>query len=593
MCNSSIKKKGINIVAALMLSAALIGSNFSFGQAYDNVVYAESVSEENGTDLNIAASEIVEDGTDIVAETIDDCESEGEPSESPDLETEDQNAQQTEEAEVEELLAEDPETETKETEEISDTTAIDTAELYENLTEDEAQQEEASDGTNTDSSNAGESSEEPQSEALNDDTDNQGTDAGSTTDTNQTKPILTLRSMSLAKTYDGKALSNGDTALEVETGWKDGDGADYIFTETQTAIGSTLNKFTITPWEGTDLNEYTLDISYGDLTVTERLASQKYILTITGTSGNVMYSGQEQTLSGYTLSGRSGYEYRVEGSGDPAETLSFTIGDAAFSVTGISASGRGTSAGSYLVDISGSPVVYDAYGNNVTGEFSFEYYAGTLTIDKRSVILTSDSGKKKYDGKVLKKHNVTVSGDGFIQGEGATYTFTGKQKDVGVSYNYFDYVLNAGTSEANYTIEKVPGKLKVTKADDTEDSSESTNSSDTSGSSDGGSGDSTGSASSQEQNSTDSSSSSTISSATTVAQDQNMPDVLGAMRPIDSENNSADDGRNQEDDIKVLGARRGSTEDNTADTVFRFNIMFAAAIVASILIRRNKRYNNE
>ena len=85
-----------------------------------------------------------------------------------------------------------------------------------------------------------------------------------------------------------------------------------------------------------------------------------------------------------------------------------------------------------------------------------------FTISKRNVTLTSARAEKDYDGQALTKHEVTVGGDGFAQGEGATYHVTGTQTQPGESENAFTYTLKQGTLAENYNITEVKGKLKVT-----------------------------------------------------------------------------------------------------------------------------------
>ena len=101
----------------------------------------------------------------------------------------------------------------------------------------------------------------------------------------------------------------------------------------------------------------------------------------------------------------------------------------------------------------------DAYGSaaekTATGTAKF-------VINKRSVTLTSASDSKVYDGTALTNDTVTVTGDGFVEGEGATYNVTGSQTDVGESDNEFTYTLNEGTKAANYEIKTFKGNLKVT-----------------------------------------------------------------------------------------------------------------------------------
>lgn len=83
-------------------------------------------------------------------------------------------------------------------------------------------------------------------------------------------------------------------------------------------------------------------------------------------------------------------------------------------------------------------------------------------ITPRSVTLTSGSAERQYDGTALINHDVTVGGDDFVTGEGATYNVTGSQTDVGESDNEFTYTLNEGTKAANYEIKTFKGNLKVT-----------------------------------------------------------------------------------------------------------------------------------
>ena len=96
---------------------------------------------------------------------------------------------------------------------------------------------------------------------------------------------------------------------------------------------------------------------------------------------------------------------------------------------------------------------------NYTGSFEKTY-----KITKRSVTLTSADASKTYDGKALTNTSITVSGDGFVEGEGAEYKVTGTQTQVGNSANEFEYTLNENTLASNYDITKVVGTLTVTAA---------------------------------------------------------------------------------------------------------------------------------
>ena len=64
---------------------------------------------------------------------------------------------------------------------------------------------------------------------------------------------------------------------------------------------------------------------------------------------------------------------------------------------------------------------------------SVETGYGKLSITPRSVTMTSATDSKEYDGSALTNDEVKETGDGFIEGEGATYDVTGSQTEVGES----------------------------------------------------------------------------------------------------------------------------------------------------------------
>ena len=65
----------------------------------------------------------------------------------------------------------------------------------------------------------------------------------------------------------------------------------------------------------------------------------------------------------------------------------------------------------------------------------------TVTINKRSVLLTSASASKIYDGTPLTNSNVTVTGSGFVDGEVTDIKAIGSVTNVADSpktkHNYF------------------------------------------------------------------------------------------------------------------------------------------------------------
>ena len=196
-----------------------------------------------------------------------------------------------------------------------------------------------------------------------------------------------------------------------------------------------------------------------------------YSVRVTANSGEKMYDGTPLTVSGIAAA-------VVESTPVAAineDGVTFTLNGATFTLTGLTAEETqtnvkrsGDAVGSYNVDILGTPVITDSEGNDVTSQFTLTYVSGKLTINPRAVTLTSADAEKEYDGTALVNSEVTVSGDGFVTGEGATYDVTGSQALIGSSENTFTYTLTAATLAGNYDITTVNGTLTVTLREDGE-----------------------------------------------------------------------------------------------------------------------------
>ena len=80
---------------------------------------------------------------------------------------------------------------------------------------------------------------------------------------------VVLTSANHTKPYDGTPLTNGGAPLK-EEGWVGTEGAEYLFTGSQTEMGTADNTFNISKAkENTDLDNYDIQKVYGKLTVTE------------------------------------------------------------------------------------------------------------------------------------------------------------------------------------------------------------------------------------------------------------------------------------------------------------------------------------
>ena len=248
-----------------------------------------------------------------------------------------------------------------------------------------------------------------------------------------------LTSETAEKVYDGQPLTNGVVTVSGD-GFVKGEGAAYNVTGSQTNAGSSDNTFTYTLNTGTKADNYVIETAEGTLTVTPMTA--EVVVNIQGSKLSKVYNGAEQSVTGY----------KVESISNPL----YTAADFAFSGT---ASVTGTDAGSYPMGLKAEQ--FQNTSKNFTN-VKFVVNDGSLQINPRSVKLTSATDEKVYDGQPLTNGVVTVSGDGFVKGEGAAYNVTGSQTNAGSSDNTFTYTLNTGTKADNYVIETAEGTLTVT-----------------------------------------------------------------------------------------------------------------------------------
>ena len=96
------------------------------------------------------------------------------------------------------------------------------------------------------------------------------------------------------------------------------------------------------------------------------------------------------------------------------------------------------------------------------GNYAITKTEGTLTIAKRSVLITSQSATKTYDGSALTRPAVTITGDGFVPGELAKAEATGSITKVGSTPNAIQYTTTGAFNAANYSIALSVGTLTVT-----------------------------------------------------------------------------------------------------------------------------------
>ena len=253
-----------------------------------------------------------------------------------------------------------------------------------------------------------------------------------------TPRVVVIESEGGRRVYNGQPLTNPN--YKYTTGsFVDGEVSEVKTTGTITEVGSVDNTIVCTTTDKFDANNYDITLTPGKLEIT--LVTAEVVVTITENSGSAKYDGTEKTVTGYEVTSISDPLYKE---GD------FTFsGDATI---------KGTDAGTY--DMNLAPKDFKNTSANFTN-VTFIIVDGKLNIAQRKVLMTSADDEKVYDGTPLTNSTVTVTGDGFAEGEGAAYTVTGSQLDEGSSNNSFTYELNEGTLAANYIIETKEGELTV------------------------------------------------------------------------------------------------------------------------------------
>ena len=309
-----------------------------------------------------------------------------------------------------------------------------------------------------------------------------------------------------------------------EDAFPDGEGVTYTFKGSQTNAGSSKNMFTYAWNEGTNKDNYTIYQVEGDLvvtpidgikvTITGHKDTQTYdgkehsVFGFDAKPSNKLYNPKEDmqfngTDVDMTAKGTDAGQYNIgltaehftnksnnftnvefvveDGQleitpravtltsetagktydGTALEKPVVTVGGDGFvegQVKEIKATGSVTNAGSVANTITFTP-------NKETfkeGNYAITKTEGTLTINKRSVLITSQSATKTYDGSALTRPAVTITGDGFVPGELAKAEATGSITNVGSTPNAIQYTTTGAFNAANYSIALSVGTLTVT-----------------------------------------------------------------------------------------------------------------------------------
>ncbi len=254
-----------------------------------------------------------------------------------------------------------------------------------------------------------------------------------------------LTSQSAEKPYDGIALTAPDVTVG-GSGFVTGEVSNLKATGSAltTDDGEVTNTIEWTAEKNYDSKNYTIVKHEGILKITQNQAD----ITVTAGSATKVYDGTALTNSAATVTGL------------PTEfTATVTVDGSAKNVADTETGNNKVTAVKITKD-----------GNDVTGQFAnITKKDGTLTIIKRPVTLTSESGSKPYDGTALELPKVAVGGNGFVDGEIAEDSIkaTGTITEVGNVTNRITYspAPSGGFDVNNYEITKAEGTLSISKAE--------------------------------------------------------------------------------------------------------------------------------
>ena len=335
---------------------------------------------------------------------------------------------------------------------------------------------------------------------------------------------VTLTSGSAERVYNGEALTKNEVTASTgeNEGFVKGQGATYDVTGSQTNAGSSKNMFTYAWNEGTKADNYTIYQIEGDLVVTPIDGIK---VTITGHKDTQTYDGKPHKVEGYDVKPGNSlftekdieFNGKAEATGtdvriDPyqmglkpeqftntsnnftnvefvvedgqivinpravtltSETASKTYDGTALEKPVVTVGGDGFVEGQVKeIKATGSVTNAGSVANTITftpnketfkeGNYAITKTEGTLTIAKRSVLITSQSATKTYDGSALTRPAVTITGDGFVPGELAKAEATGSITNVGSTPNAIQYTTTGAFNAANYSIALSVGTLTVT-----------------------------------------------------------------------------------------------------------------------------------
>ena len=241
-----------------------------------------------------------------------------------------------------------------------------------------------------------------------------------------TKRNVTLTSATDSKVYDKDPLTNHNVAVGGD-GFVKEEGATYNVTGSQTEKGTSKNTFTYKLKSNTKASNYTIEVAYGDLTVTAE--DGEVVVVITGHKKSFEYDGTEKSVKGYDVS-------ITEGSTYSTNDFTFSGNDEV----------KGTEAGTY--DMGLKPEDFTNNNENY-GKVTFQVSDGQLKITPKSITPDGPNTPEEKKTGITATDPVDSIYDGKAHVNPLTVKDTKTNKDLkenkDYTLTYSDDVVNVGT----------------------------------------------------------------------------------------------------------------------------------------------------
>ena len=217
--------------------------------------------------------------------------------------------------------------------------------------------------------------------------------------------------------------------------------ASVTVTGSQLYPGSSANVPSSAVFGPGSADNYNVVYVNGELKVNDR--TTKYVIDAVAPDAEYTYDGTEKTAEGVGF-----------------KTLTFD--GQTYTVEGLSSARTETNAGDYTTTITGTAVVKDAAGKDVTKQFAVNATdTGLLKINKRDVTVTAQDASKVF-GSADPTFAAVV--DGTLNGDEVSYTVTRPGVGVDEAVNtYVDAIVAAGDADqGNYKVTYEPADFTIT-----------------------------------------------------------------------------------------------------------------------------------